>query len=482
MSHRIEKDSMGELQVPEDALWGAQTQRALQNFPISTLKQNHAFIYSMALIKRAAAEVNRDLGLLDPKIADAIAQAAQEVMDDKHAAHFQLNPFQAGAGTSHNMNVNEVIANRANQILGVQLTDAKKPVNPNDHVNMAQSTNDTIPTAIRLGVLYRLDDLLKALDALADALQKKSVEFDDIVKSGRTHLQDAVPIRMGQEFGGYAQAIRNDRERIATAAERVRRLGIGGTAAGTGLNAHPEYHARMIRRINELTGFDVRSSGDLFESMQSMADIADFSAALNTLAVTLTRIANDFRLLASGPTTGLDEIRLPAVQPGSSIMPGKVNPVLAEMLNMVCYHVMGNNLTVQLASAAGQLELNVMMPIIAYDLFMAMDILTNAINAFTTKCVVGIQANREKAEGWLGKNVIIVTALNPVIGYLEGAAIAKEAMAKNKSVREIAQEKISRGELKHVNTGAPVTIQEVDAVLGDLRALTEGGVHGVSGG
>ncbi|TAH53044.1 MAG: aspartate ammonia-lyase [Chloroflexota bacterium] len=482
MSHRIEKDSMGELQVPEDALWGAQTQRALQNFPISTLKQNHAFIYSMALIKRAAAEVNRDLGLLDPKIADAIAQAAQEVMDDKHAAHFQLNPFQAGAGTSHNMNVNEVIANRANQILGVQLTDAKKPVNPNDHVNMAQSTNDTIPTAIRLGVLYRLDDLLKALDALADALQKKSVEFDDIVKSGRTHLQDAVPIRMGQEFGGYAQAIRNDRERIATAAERVRRLGIGGTAAGTGLNAHPEYHARMIRRINELTGFDVRSSGNLFESMQSMADIADFSAALNTLAVTLTRIANDFRLLASGPTTGLDEIRLPAVQPGSSIMPGKVNPVLAEMLNMVCYHVMGNNLTVQLASAAGQLELNVMMPIIAYDLFMAMDILTNAINAFTTKCVVGIQANREKAEGWLGKNVIIVTALNPVIGYLEGAAIAKEAMAKNKSVREIAQEKISRGELKHVNTGAPVTIQEVDAVLGDLRALTEGGVHGVSGG
>lgn len=482
MSHRIEKDSMGELQVPEDALWGAQTQRALQNFPISNLKQNHAFIYSMALIKRAAAEVNRDLGLLDPKIADAIAQAAQEVMDDKHAAHFQLNPFQAGAGTSHNMNVNEVIANRANQILGVQLTDAKKPVNPNDHVNMAQSTNDTIPTAIRLGVLYRLDDLLKALDALADALQKKSVEFDDIVKSGRTHLQDAVPIRMGQEFGGYAQAIRNDRERIATAAERVRRLGIGGTAAGTGLNAHPEYHARMIRRINELTGFDVRSSGNLFESMQSMADIADFSAALNTLAVTLTRIANDFRLLASGPTTGLDEIRLPAVQPGSSIMPGKVNPVLAEMLNMVCYHVMGNNLTVQLASAAGQLELNVMMPIIAYDLFMAMDILTNAINAFTTKCVVGIQANREKAEGWLGKNVIIVTALNPVIGYLEGAAIAKEAMAKNKSVREIAQEKISRGELKHVNTGAPVTIQEVDAVLGDLRALTEGGVHGVSGG
>ncbi len=482
MSHRTEKDSMGELQVPENALWGAQTQRALQNFPISNLKQNHAFIYSMALLKRAAAEVNRDLGLLDAKIANAIVQAAQEVMDDKHADHFQLNPFQAGAGTSHNMNINEVIANRANQILGAQITDAKKPVNPNDHVNMAQSTNDTIPTAIRLGVLYRLNNLLNALEALADALDQKAAEFDDIVKSGRTHLQDAVPVRMGQEFGGYAQAIRNDRERIATAADRVRRLGIGGTAAGTGLNAHPEYHHRMIARLNELTGFNVRSSGNLFESMQSMADVADFSASLNTLAVTLTRIANDFRLLASGPTTGLDEIRLPAVQPGSSIMPGKVNPVLAEMMNMVCYHIMGNNLTVQLASAAGQLELNVMMPVIAYDLFMAMDIFTNAIDAFTTKCVVGIKANREKAEGWLGKNVIIVTALNPVIGYLEGAAIAKEAMAKNMSVREIALERISRGELKHVNTGEPVTIQEIDAILGDLRALTEGGVHGVGGG
>ncbi len=482
MAHRIEKDSMGELQVPEDALWGAQTQRALQNFPISGLKQNRAFIWSMALIKRAAAEVNRDLGLLNPTLANAIVEAAQEVMDDKHATHFQLNPFQAGAGTSHNMNINEVIANRANQILGYSVTDKNKPVNPNDHVNMAQSTNDTIPTALRLGTLWRLDDFLRTIDELADALEAKSREFDDIVKSGRTHLQDAVPIRMGQEFSGYAQAVRNDRERIATAADRVRRLGIGGTAVGTGLNAHPEYHQRMIARINELTNFHVRSSGNLFESMQSMADIADFSAALNTLAGTLTRIANDFRLLASGPTTGLDEIRLPAVQPGSSIMPGKVNPVLAEMLNMVCYHVMGNNLTVQLASTAGQLELNVMMPVIAYDLFEAMDILTNAIHAFTTKCVVGIKANREKAEGWLAKNVIIVTALNPVIGYLEGAALAKEAMARNLAVREVAHEKIERGELKHINTGAPVTIEEIDAILGDLRALTEGGVHGIGGG
>ncbi len=482
MSHRIEKDSMGELQVPAEALWGAQTQRALHNFPISDLKQQRAFIWSMALIKRAAAEVNRDLGLLDPQLADAIAQAAQEVMDDKHAAHFQLNPFQAGAGTSHNMNVNEVIANRANQILGYAITDPHKPVNPNDHVNMAQSTNDTIPTALRLGVLWHLERLLAAVDALADALKVKAVQFDSIVKSGRTHLQDAVPIRLGQEFGGYAQAVANDRERIATAADRVRRLGIGGTAAGTGLNAHPEYHRRMIRRINELTNFNTRASGNLFESMQSMADLADFSAALNTLCVTLTRIANDIRLLASGPTTGLDEIRLPAVQPGSSIMPGKVNPVLAEMLNMVCYHVMGNNLTVQLASAAGQLELNVMMPVIGYDLFEALEILTNALNAFTTKLVSGIKANREKAEGWLGKNVIIVTALNPLIGYNAGAALAKEAMARNLSLRQVAAEKIEKGELKHRDQDRPVTLAEIDVVLGDLRSLTEGGLHGVGGG
>ncbi|MGB8645122.1 MAG: aspartate ammonia-lyase, partial [Anaerolineae bacterium] len=414
MDYRIEKDSMGELQVPANALWGAQTQRAIQNFPISGGKPYPAFVWSMALIKRAAAEVNRDLGLLDPKLADAIAQAAQEVMAGKWADQFVVDPFQAGAGTSHNMNVNEVIANRANQILWSELDDKNKQVNPNDHVNMAQSTNDTIPTAIRLGALWRLDEMLKVVNGLADALEEKAQEFDPIVKSGRTHLQDAVPVRLGQEFGGYAQAVRNDSERIATAGDRLRRLGIGGTAAGTGLNAHPEYHARMIVRINELTGLNVRSSGNLFESMQSNADAADFSAALNTLAVTLTRIANDFRLLASGPTTGLDEIHLPAVQPGSSIMPGKVNPVMAEMLNMTCYHIMGNNLTIQLAVAAGQLELNVMMPIIAHEVFDSEHVLIGAIKAFTDKCVKGVQANREKAEAWLGKNVIIVTALNPL--------------------------------------------------------------------
>src|SRR5438093_5558228 len=377
--YRIEKDSLGEMRVPAGALFGAQTQRAVINFPVSGMRPYPAFVWAQAMVKRAAAEVNRDLGLLDAKLAGAIIQAADEVLAGDHQRQFVVDPFQAGAGTSHNMNVNEVISNRANQILGFSLDDPKKPVNPNDHVNMAQSTNDTIPTAIRLGCLWRLDELLGAIDGLAGALEEKAHEFDEVVKSGRTHLQDAVPVRLGQEFGAYARAVERDCERIRTAAEGLRRLGIGGTAVGSGLNAHPEYHARMVKKLAELTGLKLYESDNLFESMQSMADAAAFSASLRTLALTLIRIANDFRLLASGPSTGLDEIRLPAIQPGSSIMPGKVNPVLAEMLNMVCYHVMGSSLTVQLASAAGQLELNVMMPIIAYDLFVAMDILTNAI-------------------------------------------------------------------------------------------------------
>ncbi|NWF80988.1 MAG: aspartate ammonia-lyase [Chloroflexi bacterium] len=464
---RIEKDSLGEMQVPADALYGAQTQRAVLNFPVSGLKPYPAFVWAQAAVKRAAAEVNRDLGLLEPRLADAIIQAADEVLAGKHADQFVVDPFQAGAGTSHNMNLNEVIANRANQILGFALDDANKPVSPNDHVNMAQSTNDTIPTAIRLGCLWRLPELLAAIDDLADALEAKATEFDDVVKSGRTHLQDAVPVRLGQEFGAYALAVRNDLERIQAAAERLRRLGIGGTATGSGLNAHPEYHQRMIEKLSELTGQGLRSSGNLFESMQSMADPADFSASMRSLCITLTRIANDFRLLSSGPATGLDEIRLPAVQPGSSIMPGKVNPVLAEMLNMACFHVQGCDLTVSLAAQAGQLELNVMMPIIAHNLFEMMHVLIGAINAFTTKCVVGITANREKAAGWLAKNAILVTALNPVIGYLNGAAVAKEAMATGKTIKEVVVEK------------GLLPAEEVDKLI-DARKLTEGGIQGIA--
>jgi fumarate hydratase, class II len=479
-SYRIERDSLGEIQVPESALYGAQTARAIHNFPISGLRPWRAFIWSMATIKRAAAEVHLQLGLLDAERANAIAQAAQEVIEGRWDNQFVVDPFQAGAGTSHNMNVNEVIANRATQILGGK--PGEYLVHPNDHVNMAQSTNDTIPTAIRLGVLWRLNELLGTVEGLAAALREKAYEFDDIVKSGRTHLQDAVPIRLGQEFGAYARAVARDSERISRSAEGLRRLGIGGTATGTGLNAHPEYHQRIIVRLCELTGLTLYESNDLIESMQSMADPADFSASLRTLAITLTRIANDFRLLSSGPATGLDEIRLPALQPGSSIMPGKVNPVMAEMLNMAMFHVQGCDHSVALATQAGQLELNVMMPIIAHNLFESMQVLIGSVKAFTEKAVRGLQANREKAEGWLAKNAIVVTALNPIIGYSAGASLVKEALNRDLTIQKLALEKANQGELIHIIQNRPVTAEEVRAALSDLRRLTEGGIVGNSAG
>ena len=480
LKFRNEHDSLGDVQVPVDALWGAQTQRAVLNFPISGLKPWKAFVWSMAAVKRAAAEVNRDLGLLDKGIAGAISQAASEVMEGAWEAQFVVDPFQAGAGTSHNMNANEVIANRATVILGGKL--GQFIVNPNDHVNMSQSTNDCIPTAIRLGCLWRLDELLRSLQNLAGALQQKSAEFDDVIKSGRTHLQDAVPVRLGQEFGAYARAVERDCERIQRSAEGLRRLGIGGTATGTGLNAHAEYHQRMVKKLSEISSLTLVPSDNLFESMQSMADMVDFSGALRTLAITLIRIANDFRLLASGPSTGLDEIRLPAVQPGSSIMPGKVNPVMAEMLDMAMFHVIGCDTTVSLAAQAGQLELNVMMPIIAHNLFESMQVMIGAVNAFSEKCVKGLTANREKAESWLGKNAIIATALNPIIGYAAGAILVKEALQRNVTIREVAVEKAQRGELKHLNSNQPVKTEEIISALSDLRKLTEGGIAGVSGG
>jgi fumarate hydratase class II len=468
--HRIERDSLGEVLVPASALYGAQTQRAIENFPISGLKPRQAFIWSMGMIKKAAAEVNRDLGMLDADKANAIIRAAQEVIDGQWNEQFVVDPFQAGAGTSHHMNINEVIANRATQLLGGGLGEYR--VHPNDHVNMAQSTNDTIPTAIRLGCLCRLDELLVALKDLAAALQTKAGEFDDIVKSGRTHLQDAVPVRLGQEFGAYAKAVSRDAERIKVAADGLRRLGIGGTAVGSGLNAHPEYHRRMVRKLSEFTGIELNESDNLFESMQSMADAAAFSASLRILALTLIRIANDIRLLCSGPTTGLDEIRLPAVQPGSSIMPGKVNPVMAEMLDMAMIHIIGCDTTVSLAAQAGQLELNVMMPVIAYSLFEMMHITINSVRAFTERAVLGLAANRENAEGWLARNPIVVTALNPIIGYSQGAELVKEAAARRLTIYEITMEKVKAGTLKHVNGDRLVTIEEIDAALNDLRRLT----------
>lgn len=471
---RTEHDSLGDVQVPVDALYGAQTQRAADNFQISGLKPRPAFIWSMAMIKRAAAEVHRDLGLLDQEKANAIIEAAEEVIDGKWNDQFIVDPIQAGAGTSHHMNVNEVIANRATQILGGKLGEYL--VHPNDHVNMAQSTNDTIPTAIRLGCLWRVDELLNALNDLVLAFTAKATEFDDIVKSGRTHLQDAVPVRLGQEFGAYAKAIERDAQRIRDAADDLSRLGIGGTAVGSGLNAHPEYHERMVAKLSDLTALKLKTSDNLFESMQSLADAASFSASLRTLALTLTRIANDLRLLASGPATGLDEIQFPSLQPGSSIMPGKVNPVMAEMLNMAMFHVIGCDTTVAYASQAGQLELNVMMPVIAHSLFEAMHVMIGSVRSFTQYAVTGLKANREKAEGWLSRNAIIVTALNPVIGYAQGAALVKESLAKNISIRDLIMEKTNAGALKHRDEDRPVKLQEIEEILGNLRRLTNGGI------
>jgi len=471
---RIEKDSLGPVEVPLNAYFGVQTQRAVLNFPISGMKPYHAFIWSMAAVKTAAAKVHKDLSMLDEEKANAIIQAGNEVMAGDWNDHFVVDPFQAGAGTSHNMNVNEVIANRATELLGGKL--GEYIVNPNDHVNMGQSTNDTIPTAIRLGCLWRYEELISTISDLAKALRQKSIEFDHIVKSGRTHLQDAVPVRLGQEFGAYARAVERDLERIKRSSEGLKRLGIGGTATGSGLNAHKEYHFRMVQELNRLTNLNLVTSDDLFESMQSMADMADFSSSLRTLAGTLIRIANDFRLLSSGPATGLDEIRLAPVQPGSSIMPGKVNPVLAEMLNMAMFHVMGNDTTVNLASQAGQLELNVMMPIIAHNLFEMMHVMIGSIRAFTDKCVVSITANVEKAEGWLDKNSILVTALNPLIGYQKGAELVKESLSRNMTIRELALEKVKAKQLINKNNNDFLDEDEINKVFNDLRKFTEGGI------
>jgi aspartate ammonia-lyase len=471
---RTERDSLGEIRVPAGALYGAQTQRAVENFPITGKRPYRAFIWSVAIIKRAAAEVNLSLGLLDPEKAAAIVRAAGEAADGKWDAEFVVDPIQAGAGTSHNMNANEVIANRATQLMGGALGEYR--VRPNDDVNMAQSTNDVIPTAIRLGILWRMDELLSAVDGLGRALSEKAHEWGGVVKSGRTHLQDAVPVRLGQEIGGYARAVERDRERLEEAARPLHRLGIGGTATGTGLNAHPEYPRRVVKRLAEDTGWKLHVSDNFFESMQSLADIAQFSASIRTLALTLTRIANDLRLMSSGPNSGLDEIRFAPVQPGSSIMPGKVNPVMAEMLNMAMYHVIGLDTAVALASQAGQLELNVMMPMVANDVFEMMQVTIGSVRAFTEKGVRGLQANPSKTDAWLEKNAAIATALNPLIGYLAAAELVKEASAKNRSIRELAMEKARESKLLHKDLARPVTPEEVETALGNVHKMTEGGI------
>src|SRR2546422_3341631 len=374
---RIERDPLGELPVPEDALFGIQTERARRNFPISHLAPLAPFVDAVIWIKKAAALTHRETKRLDAKLADAIVRAADEVLGGRHRDQFVVDPYQAGAGTSHNMNCNEVLANRANELLGSRRGEYK-PVHPNDHVNMAQSTNDVIPTAIRLGALSQLAALTEALTRLARAFAAKGKAFDGIVKSGRTHLQDATPIRLGQEFAAYGHTVERNRDRIVRAADDLRDLGIGGTAVGTGLNAEPRYPALMVKHLRAMTGLELREGKDRVQLMQSMGDAAGFSGAVRTYAADLGKNAGDLRLLASGPRTGLAEIVLPAVQPGSSIMPGKVNPSIPEMVNQACFQVIGNDVTVTAAAEAGQLELNVMMPLIAHNLLFSMTILTTA--------------------------------------------------------------------------------------------------------
>jgi len=470
---RTESDPLGDLPVPVSALYGVQTMRAVQNFPISGLRPLEPFVVAQVWIKKAAALTHKETGRLDPMRADAIIAAADEVLGGQHRDQFVVDPYQAGAGTSHNMNVNEVLANRANELLG-SARGLYKPVHPNDHVNMAQSTNDTIPTNIRLAVLRQLPELVQSVDLLRDHMAAKGLEFDDIVKAGRTHLQDAMPIRLGQEFTAYAGTLHRARRRVLEAADYLRDLGIGGSAVGTGVTVEPQYPALMHRYLTAITGLDLRVGDDRIQLMQSMGDAAGFSASLRGLAVDLSKMSSDLRLLVSGPRTGLDEIHLPAVQPGSSIMPGKINPSIPEMVNQVCFQVIGCDITVAMAAEHGQLELNVMMPVIAHNVLLSMQILTNAIRVLAEKCVAGITANEAMCSYWVERSAALATALAPQIGYAAAADISKRSVRDGTLIREM------------VKAEGIIPADEVDQVL-DLRKMTEigvpGGKHGsVAGG
>ena len=462
MTTRTEKDPLGTLEVPSDALYGVQTLRAVQNFPISGLKPLLPFVIGQVWLKKAAALTHRETGRLEARLADAIVQAADEVLAGQHRDQFVVDPYQAGAGTSHNMNVNEVLANRANELLGGRRGEYR-PVHPNDHVNMAQSTNDTIPTNIRLACLSQVDGFARAFGGLRDALAGKGREFDDIVKAGRTHLQDAMPIRLGQEFTAWAGSIERGTRRVVEAADYLRDLGIGGSAVGTGVTVEALYPALMNKHLRAITGLDLRVGADRIQLMQSMGDVAAFSAAIRVLAIDLSKIASDLRLMVMGPRTGIDEIALPAVQPGSSIMPGKINPSIPEMVNQVCFQVMGCDTTVAVAAEHGQLELNVMMPVIAHNVLLSMMILSNAATVLTERCVTGIQANRAMCEHWVERSAALATALAPQIGYAAAAELSKRSVREGILIRDLVRR-------EHV-----LPDDEIDAVL-DLRRMTEIGV------
>lgn len=440
MKYREEKDSMGTVKVPADAYYGSQTQRAVDNFPISGLTFPPVFIHSLALIKKCAAQVNSGLGLLDQKLAGAISQAAREVMDGSYDDQFVLDIFQTGSGTSTNMNMNEVLTSRANEILTGK-KGGKLPVHPNDHVNLGQSSNDVIPSVIHIAALQLIyDSLIPALDHLHSALLKKSKDFRDVKKLGRTHLQDAVPLTLGQEFCGYARQIELGLERVRTVEPRLAELALGGTAVGTGLNTHPEFARRTIALISEHTGLPFSEAKNHFEAQAAQDAAVETSGALKTVAVSLVKIANDIRWLASGPRSGIGEINIPALQPGSSIMPGKVNPVIPEAVIQVAAQVMGNDTTIAVSGQGGYFELNVMLPVIAHNLLQSITLLASAASVFAEKCILGITANQKACAAYIEKSLALVTGMVPEIGYDRAAALAKKAYETGKTIREIALE------------------------------------------
>jgi aspartate ammonia-lyase len=436
---RIEKDSLGTREVPADAYYGIQTARAVDNFPISTLRAHPTLIRAIAMVKQAAAEANRSLGLVDDKCADAIVAAAHEVQQGKWDDQFVVDAYQAGAGVSFHMNANEVIANRAGELMGGALGEYL--VHPNDHVNYGQSTNDVFPTAMRLATLLELEQLYPTLESFAAACESKAAEFHEILKAGRTHMQDAVPMRLGQEFAAYAVAIERCKRQIMEESQLLRELGLGGSAVGTGINTHPDYRAKAVANLSRISGQKLYPADDMRYAMQSNLAMAAVSSALRNLALEVIRISNDLRLLASGPNTGLAEINLPSLQPGSSIMPGKINPVIPELAAMVSFQVLGNDTAVAFAVQAGQLELNVMMPTMAHNVLQSITIMTNMMRQFAERCVKGITANPQRNAHYVKSTVALATALNPYIGYAKAAEIARESVATGRSIIEIASAK-----------------------------------------
>lgn len=463
---REESDFLGTKKVPADAYYGIQTIRAVENFPITGHRCHPELIKAIAIVKKAAALANGEIGLLPKHLEQAIVQAADEVMNGLLHDHFIVDPIQGGAGTSLNMNANEVIANRALEILGRERGDYEY-VSPNSHVNMSQSTNDAFPTAIHMAVLKVLDELLFTMKEMQAAFVEKQKEFDHMVKMGRTHLQDAVPIRLGQEFGAYARVIGRDIKRIKQTRENLYEVNIGATAVGSGLNADPRYVELVVQHLRTLSGFPMKDAENLVDATQNTDVYTEVSSALKICMVNMSKIANDLRLMSSGPVSGMAEINLPARQPGSSIMPGKVNPVMAELINQIAFNVMGNDLTVSLASEAGQFELNVMEPVLIYNLMESVTMMNNGFKVFTQHCISGITANEEKMKENVDKSIGIITAINPHVGYETAAAIAREAQLTGRSVRELCVEK------------GVLTEEELDLIL-DPHEMTNPGIAGAS--